>query len=467
MDTASTYTVAELADLIGRAVDRAFPDEVWVQGEIRDLTRPPSGHVYFTLVDPGDDPTTVAPAVVPVTLFESDKTAINRVLVRSGAGRFDDGIAVRIRGRLSHYAARGTVQLRMLWIDTDYTLGKLAAERARVLRALEDDALLDRNRAVAFPLVPLRIGLVTSRGSAAHADFMEELAGSGIAFDVTLHDTRVQGIDAEASLVAALEAAAGSEVIAVVRGGGSRTDLAVFDREVVARAVAVSPVPVVVGIGHEIDETVVDRVAARSYRTPTACAAGLVGDVRAFVRRIDTHAGSVAAATRRRLSRAKRDLDEAGARAGRTAERRLRHAAGQIGRLAAGIPLATARTTNRARRRLTSVGTRVGARASHRADAASAVLDFSSRRLGGALRVPSRAEARLETIAATIDGRDPGRVLARGWTLTTDADGRIVRDPARLTPGDAMITVFAEGRLASTVDAHLPDPELPPEQEPR
>jgi exodeoxyribonuclease VII large subunit len=467
MEREPTYTVGRLAEMIGRAVDRAFPAEVWVQGEIRDLSRPPSGHVYFTLVDPDDDPTAAAPAVLPVTLFESDKVAINRMLLRSGAGRFADGISLRVRGRLGHYAARGTVQLRMLWIDTDYTLGRLAAERARVLRALADGALLDRNRGLPFPSVPLRIGLITSRGSAAHADFMEELAGSGIAFDVTVHDTRVQGIDAEASLVAAIEAAAGSEVIAVVRGGGSRTDLAAFDREAVARAVATSPVPVVVGIGHEVDETVVDRVAARSYRTPTACAAGLVDAVTAFLRRLDAHGRALAVGTRRRLARAGRDLDVAGAQAGRIADRRLRHAARQVHRAAGRVPVASTRAADRARRELAATAERMTARASHRLGTATGAIGFRVSRLGAASRLLAGAEARLETITATIEGRDPGRVLARGWTLTTDADGGIVRDPARLSPGDTMITVFAGGRVASTVDAHLPATDAPPRQEPR
>ncbi len=165
MQREPTYSVAELAAAIGRVVDRAFPDELWVQGEIRDLTRAPSGHVYFSLVDPDEGSDATAPAMLPVTLFATDKVAINRVLQRSGAGRFDDGIAVRIRGRLSHYGPRGTVQLRMLWIDTDYTLGKLAAERARIIQSLSDEGLLDRNAALPFPLVPLRIALVTSVGS--------------------------------------------------------------------------------------------------------------------------------------------------------------------------------------------------------------------------------------------------------------------------------------------------------------
>ena len=183
-------------------MSRAFPDEIWVQGEIRDLSRASSGHVYFTLVD--TEPEESPAAVLPVTLFESDKAVVNRILSRSGAVRMTDGVEVRIRGRLSHYAARGTVQLRMTWIDTDFTLGRLAAERARLIASLTNRGLLERNRSLPIPLVPLRIGLVTSVGSAAHADFVDELERSGFAWKVRLFDARVQGADAVADVVRGL-----------------------------------------------------------------------------------------------------------------------------------------------------------------------------------------------------------------------------------------------------------------------
>ena len=185
----TTYTVGDLARAIGRAVTRMFPDEVWVQGEIRDLARARSGHVYFTMVD-GDD-TDDIPASLPVTLFASDKAAVNRVLAKSGAMRMNDGVAVRIRGRVTHYPQRGTVQLRMTWIDTEFTLGRLAADRDRLIKSLSARGLIDRNTSIPMPLVPLRVGLITSVGSAAHADFMDELRSSGFAWQASVFDARL------------------------------------------------------------------------------------------------------------------------------------------------------------------------------------------------------------------------------------------------------------------------------------
>jgi exodeoxyribonuclease VII large subunit len=452
MQQEPTYTVAEIAADIGRVIDRAFPAEVWVQGEIRDLNRAPSGHVYFSLVDPADDPTVVSQARLPVTLFAADKVAINRMLQRSGAGRFDDGIAVRIRGRLSHYPARGSVQLRMVWIDTEFTLGKLAAERHRVLEALAADGLLERNAALPFPAVPLRIGLVTSAGSAAHADFMEEVAASGFRFDVTVVDTRVQGADAEESLIEAIAAAAPRNgIVALVRGGGSRTDLAAFDRETVARAVAACPVPVVTGIGHEIDETVVDRVAARSYRTPTACAAGLVGEVARYLRRLETASGAIAAAAGRTLVRVDRELVFAAGRITHSTRRRLRFASGEVASASGRVTLGARRSLHRADAAAVARGRRVVGAAAPAVDRAGIEVAAARARLRAAGVALDRAQGRLRTVAATVEGRDPARVLARGWTLTVDEAGRIVRNAQSLVPGDTLTTVFAKGRATSTV----------------
>jgi len=219
--------VAELNRAIGLVVGRAFQDEVWVQGEVANLSRPASGHVYFDLV--GDR------CSIGVTLWASDRLVVNAVLKRAGgAVRMNDGTEVRIRARVTWWAERGRMSLRMLSIDTAYTLGRLAEARDLLVQQLEREGVLTRQRSLPMPLVPLRVGLITSDGSAAAADFMHTLELSGLAFAITLLDARVQGVEAEPSLLAALDAVAAQrvDVVCIVRGGGARTDLAAFDREV-------------------------------------------------------------------------------------------------------------------------------------------------------------------------------------------------------------------------------------------
>ncbi|MDQ2650965.1 MAG: exodeoxyribonuclease VII large subunit [Actinomycetota bacterium] len=296
-----TFTVTELSDRIGNAVRAAFRDEVWVRGEIRDLSRPQSGHVYFTLTEAGEG----GGACLQVMLSARNKPSVNAILkLAGGAVRMNDGTDVRIRGRLDWYPQRGVLQLRMTSIDPTYTLGALEAARLELLQRLTAEGLLTANGERPWPLLPLTVGLVTSEGSAAAADFLHELSGSGFAFRVLHADTRVQGLEAPRSIATAIERLATHrpDVIALVRGGGARTDLAAFDHEVVARAIAVCPVPVVTGIGHEIDQSIADDVAHTSAKTPTACAALLVDAVADASIRAETAWASVARVATRELA---------------------------------------------------------------------------------------------------------------------------------------------------------------------
>lgn len=447
----TTYTVGELAREIGRSVARTFPDEIWVQGEIRDLNRARSGHVYFTLLDTdkGED----TPAVLPVTLFVSDKAAVNRVLARSGAMRMSDGVEVRIRGRVSHYAQRGTVQLRMTWIDTDFTLGKLAAERDRLVKSLQGRGLLERNSKLPMPLVPLRVGLITSVGSAAHADFIHELSASGFAWSVRVFDARVQGFDAAEDIVAGLAALAAVEldVIALVRGGGAQTDLAVFDSESIAVAIAQIEVPVLTGIGHETDVSVADLVA-RNFKTPTACAASLVGVVSSFAGGVDRLAAATQRAVQSRLTLASSQLDHATRRVARSATVAGARAEQSLADASRRIRRGSRNRLVRDRGSLHRLAVRIGRTSSRQI--VSADLDLG--RLAGSVGATARKRVASSTQhLAELEHRislvDPALLLARGWSITRTDDGSLVVDPADVGGGAVLRTTVSRGQITSVV----------------
>ena len=279
-----------------------------------------------------------------MVLFDTARRRVNARLTDAGGGvRMADGTEVRIRGRVTWYDRGGRLQLQMSDIDPAFTLGRLAADRDRLLRTLDGEGLLARQAALPRPLLPLRLGLVTSHGSAAEHDVLDELRRSGIGFSVVTADVRVQGAHAPRSVAWGLRAVAarGVDVVLLVRGGGATTDLAAFDGEVIARAVATLDVPVLTGIGHEIDRSVADEVAHATYKTPTACAQAVVADVRAVeagtddtwrrivaaarrggraeAERLRTCGRHVALATRQGLAAADRDLAAGGARVGRAA----------------------------------------------------------------------------------------------------------------------------------------------------
>ena len=452
-----TLTVGELAQVLRWTLDAAFPSGVWVAGEIDSISRPRSGHVYFDLVERSEHAEPGAPpaASLSVVLFQGDKERVNHTIKRHGnAMRMADGLSVRIQGMLDFYPRRGQLQLRMTAIDPAHTLGAIAADRDLLMRALAAEGALRRNAAVALAEVPLRVGLVTSLGSAAHADVMRVLAGSGFAFRVLEADTPVQGVDAPERIAAAIGTAAGAgvDVVVLARGGGSRTDLVAFDHELVARAVAACERPVFTGIGHETDRSVADETAHTACSTPTAAARAVVSRVEQWLERLDDTGRAIAVRGRRSLAAAEHrtgriaaDTARGARSAGRRAELNLDLAAGRVVRTGR---TATARAGHRvdsAARRLAHAGPAVDGRVNRRLDRASARVSVAGR------HEIRHAQRHLDSVASRVRNLDPAVILRRGWSLTRRGDGTLVRSVRDVSAGDGIVTHLADGTLDSTI----------------
>jgi len=424
-----TWRVGELAAGITRAVAGAFPGEVWVRGEIDGLRAPnASGHTYFSLCERNSrrGPT----STIPISLFRQDRARVDRELRAWPDFRLADGLEVRIRGRVQY--SYGRVQVVMTVVDPVHTLGRLAADRERVLRALATDGLLEANRRLPVPTLPLHVGLVTSAGSAACEDVLSELEASGFGFRISLTDAAVQGGGAVPALLRALhrQGRRRPDVILLVRGGGSRTDLSTFDDEALARAIAASPVPVLTGIGHEIDTSVADEVAHTSFKTPTACAAGVADLVRLALRRAEAAWAGVADRGGRLVGQSGARLDERAGALVRAANAGVASETARLDRSAGGIGSV-------ARLRLRRADGELGGMARRMARAASA-----GAAAGG---------SRLDVLSARAAAFDPARALARGWSVTRDREGRLVRRAVDVAPGATLVTTLAEGNIESTV----------------
>lgn len=409
----NSVTVRQLCEVVDQTINALFPDEVWVRGAISGLKRSANGHVYFDLIDPDD---TQSSAVLPIALFANNKHRVNAILKKSGGGvKMTDGIEIQIRGRLTYYPRQSRLQLIMSLIDPAFTLGQLSANRDRVLAVLRSEGLLTANRSLSRPVLPLRIGLVTSIGSAAEADFLHELETSVHPFEVTTVDARVQGEEAVASIINALAKVQelGVDAIALVRGGGARTDLIAFDDEAVARAIASAVLPVIVGIGHEIDRSIADEVAHQAAKTPTACARFFIDCADNFRSRVETAASGVARATGRNLAAADTDLARARSDLGRVAIRTVEREALRIALANDGIGRAST-------------------------------------------RLLEQAGSHLDTKELRVVDLDPATTMARGWSITRGPDGRTVRSTSELTTGDLLTTTLADGSVRSTVEALLP-----------
>ncbi len=454
-----TLTVGELTQALRWTLDEAFPRGVWVAGDIDNLSRARSGHVYFDLVERPERAEPGAPpeASVSVVLFRDDKERVNRTIKRHGnAIRMADGLRVRIQGMLDFYPRRGQLQLCMIAIDPAHTLGAIAADREALLRALAAEGLLRRNASTVLAPVPLRVGLVTSMGSAAHADMLRVLTSSGFAFQVVEIDTPVQGTDAPEAIAAAIRAAvgAGVDVAVLARGGGSRTDLVAFDHELVARAIVSCERPVFTGIGHETDRSVADETAHTVCSTPTAAAEAVVQLVEDWLERLDGTGRSIAVRSRRALAAAEHRTGKGAAdtaQQARAAVRRADHnldAAGQ--RLANTGRVATARARRRAAavtHRLAQAGPAAERRGRSRLDRASARLSVAGR------HEIRHAQRHLDAVATRVRALDPALILRRGWSMTRRDDGVLVRSVRDASPGDGIVTHLADGALESTIRA--------------
>jgi exodeoxyribonuclease VII large subunit len=421
-----TYSVGELAEAINDALRRGFSDGVWVRGEITGWSDR-GQHAYFTLVD--DDGTKAA---LNVQFFANARMRL-RPMLQKHRLRLADGMKVRVFGYLDYYAPNGRIGLKMTGIDPKYTLGDIAQSRDEVIRRLVADGLLDANKRRLLSPIPLRVGVVASVGTAAWHDFHDELHRSALGFSLTVIDTRVQGEFAEEMVAAAivtLSRRVDLDALVVIRGGGARNELAVFDAERIARAIASSPIPVLTGLGHEVDRSVADEVAHTTLKTPTACAGELIARAARYSAETEAVYASILRESHHMLTTATTDLSDTAHRIARRTHAAVERADERLGVRVATLARAAPACLTRSDGHL---------------------LDTQQRVLARAATIIERSSGRLDVVAARIAGLDPAVQLARGWSITRDATGRVIRSADDVSPDDTVTIAVADGLITSTV----------------
>lgn len=408
MPADAPQSVSELTAGIKATVETHFP-RVWVVGEVSNCTRAASGHVYLTLKD--------------------DRAQIRAVMWRSRASRlkFDiqDGLAIVASGPVEVYAARGSYQL-IIEHAVPEGMGALELAFQQLQEKLSKEGLFAAERKRPLPRFPERIVLITSPTGAAVRDFLQVITRRWSAVDVILIPVAVQGEAAAGQIADAFRAAADIpdvDVVVTGRGGGSLEDLWAFNEEIVARAIAECPVPVVCGVGHEIDVSIADLVADRRALTPSEAGELVVPDQRELLRALRETQTRLQSALRQQAQRARLRLDA----------------------LADSRPL---------RRPLEMIHDR------------TARLDELSARLGREVRgCLQEARHRLGSLAASLKALSPLGVLERGYSMTKHAEtDSVVESAADLQVGEQIQTVFNRGRAVSRVESI--EPEWRPEQHP-
>ena len=428
-----SLSIAEFYARVRYALRSEFTEEVWVTGEIRSI-RESRGHHYLELGDHTDDQHgKQSSQQLQVVCWSRDWPGIAQALNDAGVD-LEVGRVVRVRGKVGIWEGASKLQFTLTALDVEALLGGIAAARRRLLSMLEAEGLLHANAAHLVPAVPLRIGIVTSPGTEAHHDFVGELKRSGIAFVVQLEATLVQGSDAPGQIAAALERLWRFEpdLAVVIRGGGARGDLACFDAEAVARAIATAPFPVWTGIGHTGDRSVADEVAGLSFITPTACGEAIVALVSTYWEDIERRISTAAALARARL-------EAQGHRVISARERLATASRYQLERRARDVELAAGR--------LGEVADATVVRSRADLGASTALLARAGE------RAIASGETALERRSQVLRAFDPRRQLERGWSLTRLSSGRLLRSAIDVGPDDVVITRLADGEITAVVTA--------------
>ncbi len=432
-------SIGALYEAVEGALTRTFPRSrpLWVRGEISHLSDHRSGHLYLDLVDPDDVAAGAARGrsgtpTLKVKCWRTAWAPLRHALAKEGI-ELAEGMVVVLRGSIDLWRAKGEVSLVLAEIDVTALLGRMAADRARLLGTLEAEGLLRRNAGLVVPEVPLHVGLVASPGTEGCRDFLGQLLGSGHAFRVSHVKVSVQGPAAPRAVARAVAMLGRSDcdVIAVVRGGGAKADLAAFETEVVARAIATCPKPVLTGIGHSGDQTVADVVAARVCITPTECGQHLVSLVRQWwTARVAEPAALLSRRVPAFLAAAESRDAQARARLTAAARHQLRVHRGRL----------SGRASTLARR------------APGRIESSEVALRARSARLGPlAGGFLGRQEDRLGSWRRLLAAYDVERQLERGYSLTLTSAGALVRSAGELAPSQEIVTRFADGTVRSRV----------------
>lgn len=460
------------------ALKRVFGRDEWVVGVAQSVVESSRGHIYLRLMDVEELGEGSGSAALDVAIFGAQAERVRQELQQHQL-RLEEGMTLALRGELNVYAPKSALQFVARGVDARVSRGEVELQRDRVVAAIQAKGLSHRNLRHELPLLPQRIALLTSgQGEALH-DVMRTLSQGRVGASVELFNVTVQGAQLEESVARALREVelrrAEFDVVLIVRGGGAANELAWWDNLAVCEAVALAPLPVIVGIGHDRDVSALHEVS-RFEATPTAVAqvivrhwsdarqwcdeseARITSEVRrsleqAFLRQ-DQQRERFHAAASRPLSQARQQLRDVYPRRVQEAAHRALLARGEaMGRLEVELRVEGQRTFKRAEERLFL------AQASLSAERLSDGLARASEKLArvtmdlerSATKGVSAVQRELLYAEGVVRASDPARWLSRGYAIVRDAEGCVLRDASGLAVGDALDIRLAEGRFRAAV----------------
>ena len=409
MEALSLY---DLNALVRRSLEQCLPDEYWVQAELSDVRTNSTGHCYLEFIQK-DPRSNNLIAKARGTIWANVYRLLKPYFEESTGQAFVSGIKVLVQVTVSFHELYG-YSLTVQDIDPTYTLGDMAHRRREILKQLEEEGVLTLNKELEMPVLPQRIAVVSSPTAAGYGDFCHQLKNNsrGFFFYTELFPALMQGDRVEESVLSALDAILNRQedfdAVVIIRGGGATSDLSGFDTYLLAAACAQFPLPIITGIGHERDDTVLDSVAHTRVKTPTAAAEYLINCMELAADELEVLISQLHESVRSRLTEE--------------------------------------------HRKLTSYRNRIPSAAVRRVSDAKLALLTARKDISQAVTTSlSRQQHRLDLLRQRLVDASPEKMLARGYSITLK-DGKVVKDATLLNEKDEILTRFYRGEVTSVVN---------------
>lgn len=409
--TSNEYTLYELNNMVRSVLEASLDEEYWVVGELSDASCGYGGHFYGELIQKDDNGKNIL-ARARVTCWARTYNMLRLRFQHETGQTLHSGMQVKLLVQVRFHEQYG-FSLNIVDVDSNFTLGDMARRRREILMQLEADGILHDNQTLPLPRLLKRIAVVSAQGAAGYGDFCHQLATNeyGFNFHTHLFPAVMQGSRVEETVCAALltiaKEADNWDLVVIIRGGGATGDLSDFDSYLLASCIAQFPLPVMTGIGHERDETVLDYVAHTRVKTPTAAAAFIIEHQAQEAALLDEYYNRITHATQEKMLRERQRLDKQ----------------------ASILPLLIQRLTDRMQMNLKQIQLKLNTLLQQKIE---------------------REQHRLALMEQRLKATDPSLLLKRGYSITT-CQGKVVTDPTLLNQGDQLVTQTLGGKILSTV----------------
>ncbi|MBR6520600.1 MAG: exodeoxyribonuclease VII large subunit [Paludibacteraceae bacterium] len=434
----NTYTLYQLNQAIKESLKLVIPDTIWVRAEIHNISTNYSGHCYIDLVEKSEFNDQII-AKQRATIWASTYRVLAQKFQQATNSSLQAGMKILVEVSVEFHELYG-LSLNVKDIDPTYTLGELQRRRLEIIQRLKNCGLIDKNKRLPMPRLVQRIAVISSPTAAGYADFVHQLQNNsyGFAYDITLFPAIMQGTQTEESILVALDKIFHStlhiphssfDIVVIIRGGGATSDLQAFDSESLAERCANFPLPIITGIGHLRDETILDLVAYLNLKTPTAVAEYLIS----------------------RTLELDMELLSLGERLQKSVILRLEQEKNLLTSLSSYIPQHALRLLASSDNKLTSLQHRIELKTADFIAKNRTLLDRREEQIKVlAPNLLKTKQSQLDILQTKLQLLDPQQLLKKGYSFTTH-NGKLVTSTTQLIPGDTITTTFADGTVDSVV----------------